>query len=52
MDGAADDGIAGEALASFHALLTALDAEYVAFEAGRAKADADKRELTAGGGSA
>lgn len=46
---ARDHGIAGEAFATFHAFVTALDDEYVAFEAERAKAEAEKRERERGG---
>lgn len=41
---ARDHGITGEAFALFHAFVTALDDEYVAFEADRAKAEAERRE--------
>jgi len=41
---AADHGIGGEDFTPFHAFVTALDAEYLAVEAERAKAEAQKRE--------
>jgi hypothetical protein len=46
---AEDHGIAGDAFMTLHTFVTALDAEYLAFEAERAAADAKKREIQGGG---
>jgi hypothetical protein len=41
---ARNHGISGDDFARFHTFVTALDAEYLAFENERAKAEAEKRD--------